>query len=286
MYTPEKVSRKSAPSANSIPRGRVAIVDNRPSQLRQIQLMEEIRSSATAAGSASGVAQMMFTRSQLKDIVDGLISGIYSPNDLSTLEDMEQYLVLSALRDRGYTSNFYDEFLSQGDGIAEEDSDIDHPDTSNGVEYGPGTAIYEVLQYKRGPGPSGPKDVPPYCTGVTYTRDASGNIDFGTQPIIKPGGSWQTPVKANSKVDLSEDVINPNFGKLSNGNLVQIPGASRSQHFSIANRIAKKHGQTHGTGGNSPTNWTWHHLLDKYKMHLVYYPVHQKFGHNGGFYFW
>ncbi|MFN7221511.1 MAG: HNH endonuclease, partial [Burkholderiales bacterium] len=40
-----------------------------------------------------------------------------------------------------------------------------------------------------------------------------------------------------------------------------------------------------GNGGSSPQNHTCHHLLDKYKMVLVDYEVHRKFGHNGGFCF-
>lgn len=146
---------------------------------------------------------------------------------------------------------------------------------------------YDTAQLKRAAGPSGPRDVPSFLKEITYMRDASGNINFEEKPKPVPAtGYWFNPVQANSKVNLCEDTRTTDRGQLPSGKIVKLSDASRAQHFAIANQIAAKHGQTYGVGNSSPTGWTWHHLLEKYKMVLVNRTVHQKFGHNGSFYFW
>lgn len=122
---------------------------------------------------------------------------------------------------------------------------------------------------------------------VSYKTDNKGGIDFETpnSHIL-----WQLPVDKNSEVDLSSNkgtnfpsnINSSDYGMLQNGKYVQIRGASRNQHFNIANRL------TNNTifGSNSPTNMTWHHLENYPHMVLVDRNVHAKYGHNGGYYLW
>lgn len=82
MYIPYKISEKKTLTPNEFSHGQASIADNRPSQLRQNQLVKEIGSGGTTSKSASGVAQMMFTRSQITDLAQGLIGGRYSEDIL------------------------------------------------------------------------------------------------------------------------------------------------------------------------------------------------------------
>jgi len=114
---------------------------------------------------------------------------------------------------------------------------------------------------------------------VAYTTEPDGNINFGSTPSNK---NWKNPVHDTHKsVDLNAGVRSPGYGMMRSGNIVKIKGASRAQHFSIANRIT---GVSAGSG--SPTNWTWHHLSAFPKMALVDRAVHARYGHNGGVYLW
>lgn len=113
---------------------------------------------------------------------------------------------------------------------------------------------------------------------VTYKRDGVGSIDFGTTTKHK---TWTNPMSGGVEVQLNQGSGNVSHGITLNGTKIKIVGASRGQHFSIANRIAKN-----GQGNKSPPNWTWHHLTSHYKMVLVDRVVHAKHGHNGGVHVW
>ncbi|MCU0497720.1 MAG: DUF4157 domain-containing protein [Anaerolineae bacterium] len=112
---------------------------------------------------------------------------------------------------------------------------------------------------------------------VIYKRDGKGNIDFAKPLKFK---AWSNPIKSSSVVELSTGSKSKAYGIMKNGTKVKLAGASRAQHFAIANRIKKI------DGSGSPAGWTWHHLTPTYKMHLVDRVVHQKHGHNGGFLLW
>ncbi|MDY0975954.1 DUF4157 domain-containing protein [Massilia sp. CFBP9012] len=113
---------------------------------------------------------------------------------------------------------------------------------------------------------------------VTYKLDNLGSIDFGK---VNKQKVWQNPMKPGSEVQLNKGSGKANYGITLSGTKIKIPGASRGQHFSMANRIMKN-----GFGSSSPTDWTWHHLTTYYKMVLVDRTVHAKHGHNGGVYVW
>lgn len=115
-------------------------------------------------------------------------------------------------------------------------------------------------------------------TGVSYTRNAVGSIDFDA-PTAQT--SWVDPVDHGSVVELSTGSGSATKGLLQNGTLVKIAHANRNQHFDIANRIAGN-----GYGAASPPRDTWHHLVQEYEMVLVDFVVHQKHGHNGGVLYW
>lgn len=113
---------------------------------------------------------------------------------------------------------------------------------------------------------------------VTYKLDNLGSIDFGK---VNKQKVWKNPMKPGSEVQLNKGSGRANYGITLSGTKIKIPGASRGQHFSMANRIMKN-----GFGNSSPPDWTWHHLTTYYKMVLVDRTVHAKHGHNGGVYVW
>ncbi len=264
------------------------------------------------------VIQAAFTRAQFTFQVDSaVLDGRLHPT-FNELNPIDQQMVIEDLASMGYlvADGILTDQREAMQGAAEENSDVDHvggfqeeiepgtdaytqldPDADDGdggaggkdAQMGGGgggggqVAAFklDVTQFARGPGPSGPKDVPAdgsFMQNVTYVRDAVGNIDFSDP---QPGYTlWNDPVISNP-VDLNEDSTDPNYGKMLNNNYVKIAGASRSQHFSIGNRVARKHAQPENGGGR-----TWHHLVDRFQMVLVDTRVHSKYGHNGGFHFW
>ncbi|MEO9965003.1 MAG: HNH endonuclease [Reichenbachiella sp.] len=139
----------------------------------------------------------------------------------------------------------------------------------------------QPMQFARGAGPSGPKSYPtsargPYV-GVQYTKDDDGYFKFTapTQQTV-----WKDPTEG-AIVDMESGYTKTGYGLLKDQKtVVELKTATRSQHFSIANRI------TGQAGSGSPANFTWHHLKEKYKMILVDREVHRKHGHNGGVYLW
>ncbi len=239
---------------------------------------------------ASEVVQGVFTRSMLSAWVATFQGS--DPVDWTTfnkLENLDKYMILDAIgselfKAKGGDETWASSFFTDASNQAEENSDIDH-EGGGANEITPLMEAYnELAQMKRGPGISAAKTIPSAgFTNVKYKRDGDGNIDFTTPEIGYT--AWKNPVNG-SDVNLEEDSKKKGYGKMLSGNFVNISDASRPQHFSIANRVAKKHGQTAGDGGASPPGQTWHHKLAKYKMHLVRTDVHSKFGHNGGFYFW
>lgn len=244
-----------------------------------------LHSGKPALGAHGDVAQCVMTRSMVDQFVEYYLEYRRVPEAYETLDEYEKHLVRGRI-ESATGMNLLTSENGQQHG-AEENSDFDHPNVSDAEEITPNDPRYQsYVQLKRGPGLSGRKtftttNVGNY-TDVEYRRDNDGNIDFSF-PVFH--NQWRSPEKG-PVVDLSEDSKNPEYGKTLSNNFVHIPGASRQQHFSIANRVAKKYGNTAGDGGNSPAGWTWHHLQARYKMVLIDRNVHQKFGHNGGFYFW
>ncbi len=119
---------------------------------------------------------------------------------------------------------------------------------------------------------SGPKSYGG-LNNIVYQTDALGNIDFShpSQYYIGnpyPGG--YDPVDHASLVDITGAV--QNYGT-----------NDRYQHFKDANQQKPNYG---GVNGSSPGGLTWHHLTQKYYMHLVDRTVHSKHGHNGGVHIW
>lgn len=126
---------------------------------------------------------------------------------------------------------------------------------------------------------------------VIYYRDSVGNIDFTKHPKhtvkgynkfsgekLKPGEiKWTYPQIDNSEVQMSTDLKNKKEGVMPSGKKVNLPKASRSQHFAIADMLYPN---------SRAGKWTWHHLNKEYKMVLVDMKVHAKHGHNGGVYLW
>lgn len=112
-----------------------------------------------------------------------------------------------------------------------------------------------------------------------YEYDPKGNIkDFSKNKATStPKGD--NPVVPNSKVNL-ESSPGSGEGTMRSGNNVDIIGASRSQHFSIAD------GDMDMVPTDRKGKYTWHHLTPKYQMELVDMAVHQKFGHTGGYSLW
>lgn len=111
---------------------------------------------------------------------------------------------------------------------------------------------------------------------VSYMRDGVGNIDF-TSTHGAPT-TWQNPVKGGSLINLNHGSKQHRYGIMSSGKKVEIPKASRSQHFAIGDRLLPGNGRAGA--------WTWHHLSSEYEMVLVDMTVHAKHGHNGGVHLW
>jgi hypothetical protein len=143
-----------------------------------------------------------------------------------------------------------------------------------------------ILQLARKPNTvSGPKSYTSSNHGalanIAYKTDGVGNINFDTpyhKPTGKPGFKAN---KANTTVELSKGVKKAGYMAMPSGNIIKIKGASRGQHFAVANRI-----KGYGDGHSSPNNYTWHHLTTRYQMVLVDRMVHSKHGHNGGVKLW
>lgn len=115
----------------------------------------------------------------------------------------------------------------------------------------------------------------PY-NNVSYMRDGNAAIDFSRpqQGYV----SWQDPI--DTTVDLSEEGNGIDTGKKHDGSVIAIRGASRGDHFNIANELIGE------PGSASPPNLTWHHLVPFPMMALVDRTVHQKYAHVGGFELW
>ena len=137
---------------------------------------------------------------------------------------------------------------------------------------------WNAMQAKFKAGVSGPKSFGTHnsgqYTGVSYTRNANGAIDF-TNPSAQT--KWTDPT-TGGVVDLTQGTTKAGYGITKGKKLVKIDTKNRSQHFSIADRIA----------GISPPrgNTTWHHLVTPYEMIRVDSAVHRKYGHNGGVHLW
>ncbi|MBR8835448.1 MAG: DUF4157 domain-containing protein [Stigonema ocellatum SAG 48.90 = DSM 106950] len=114
-------------------------------------------------------------------------------------------------------------------------------------------------------------------TNITYTRDGLGNIEFSSPTST---GTWRNPVNTTTNVQLNQGLTDKQYGLMKNGRKILLKQGSRSQHFSIANRIKKI------PDAGSPAGWTWHHKSNKYEMVLVDRVVHSKHGHNGGMHIW
>ncbi|HLG16348.1 MAG TPA: DUF4157 domain-containing protein [Blastocatellia bacterium] len=126
---------------------------------------------------------------------------------------------------------------------------------------------------------------------VIYYRDGGGNIGFETDPIgivanfnstetpaVVPGNvKWKDPVDHNSLVQMNNDLTDKHKGVMPSGKSVNLPSASRAQHFAVADML-----YPNIRGGK----FTWHHLTAKYYMILVDMRVHAKHGHNGGVHLW
>jgi len=138
--------------------------------------------------------------------------------------------------------------------------------------------MWGAMQAKFKAGVSGPKSFATHnsgqYTGVSYTRNADGAIDF-TNPSAQT--KWTDPT-TDGVVDLTQGTTKAGYGITKGKKLVKIDTKNRSQHFSIADRIA----------GTSPPrgNTTWHHLVTPYEMIRVDSAVHRKYGHNGGVHLW
>lgn len=263
------------------------LITGKGNSLPSVSVLQPKAGISSLISSSQDVIQRAFTRSLLKNHVNYIKTNKAYHGSWMELDTISKYMVLDQLKSEGIKlPEQADKFVKEAGDVAEENSDIDHYGGGSD-EIVKGTEKHtELLQLKRGPGDSGPKSFATSTVGnynaVTYTRDGVGNVDFKSP---KSQTAWSNPVP-EAAVDLSESSKKKEYGMMLSGNFVHIPSASREQHFSIANRVAKKKGQTFGDGGASPANYTWHHLLDKYKMVLVDRTVHQKFGHNGGFYFW
>jgi len=138
-----------------------------------------------------------------------------------------------------------------------------------------------TTQLARGAGITGPKSYQSSTVGqytnVAYTRNGNGYFNFAA-PTQKT--MWTNPIYGDA-VDMNAGCKIAGYGIMKdNKTKVKLQTATRAQHFSIANRIAKI------AGSGSPDNYTWHHLITKYQMVLVDRKVHQQHGHNGGIFLW
>ena len=285
MYSTKQVQMFNGgiPSTKKHHPAKFYFADNRPVVISQRKILDGVQDDTTCIQGTFQVIQRMLTRQTLKKWVDWIIRGHPDVDQFKEMPDEDQYLILSVVRDKsGAIYNAFSELMQGGDVAAEENSDIDHPDLVGAQEY----TEEQLAQMKRGPGLSGPKDTP-FMSKAYYRRDLYGNIDFSSVEKLDPDGKWKDPVLPGSQVNLEMNGKKSGYGLLSNGNYVCIADASRQQHFSIANRVARENGKTHSQNpATSPDGFTWHHLIDKYKMVLVDRETHRRFGHNGGFYFW
>lgn len=139
----------------------------------------------------------------------------------------------------------------------------------------------DPIQQRRGAGVSGPKTFNTSTVGgytsVSYTRNNDGYFSFGAPSAST---TWTDP-RSGGSVDLEAGCATAGYGVMKNNKtVVRLANASRSQHFSIANRITGR------AGSGSPAGYTWHHLDTEYLMILVDRTVHRKYGHNGGVFLW
>lgn len=112
-----------------------------------------------------------------------------------------------------------------------------------------------------------------------YDHDSKGNIDDFSSNLATRTPVGPDPVDSTSWVDL-ESVSGAGEGTMLSGKEVAIIGASRSQHFSMADNLNDS-GPSDRKG-----SYTWHHLTPKYEMVLVDMAVHGAFGHKGGYSLW
>lgn len=126
---------------------------------------------------------------------------------------------------------------------------------------------------------------------VIYLRDDGGNIDFAEDPedILDDYNStedpeidaddikWEDPMDYASRVQMSYDLTDPEYGLMPSGKKVKLKTATRPQHFAIADDLYNN---------DRAGTWTWHHLSERYEMILVDMRVHAKHGHNGGVLLW
>jgi Domain of unknown function (DUF4157)/DNase/tRNase domain of colicin-like bacteriocin len=150
----------------------------------------------------------------------------------------------------------------------------------------------EVVQQKRNPGMSGPKDYPGYTkmqflkTTPDATIDFNAGLGASSSKINNKAGSlidMKTALTPGGKV--VDTIHDPHKNKKVRMNRAgqTFDKADRDQHFAIADMLYYiKTGSKPNRGGT----WTWHHLSAKYEMVLVDMLVHSKHGHNGGVYIW
>jgi len=112
-----------------------------------------------------------------------------------------------------------------------------------------------------------------------FDYDSSGNIDDFSNNRATQTPVGADPVDAGSHVNLDEGT-GSGQGEMRSGKDVDIASGTRSQHFSIADRLVD------GTPDDRKGTYTWHHLTPEYEMVLVDMGVHAAFGHKGGKSFW
>ncbi|CAH9053892.1 hypothetical protein PSECIP111951_00915 [Pseudoalteromonas holothuriae] len=148
-----------------------------------------------------------------------------------------------------------------------------------------------VIQQKRNPGFSGPKNYGKYKKMLFKKDKPDASIDFDR-------GLGESSVKKNNKPNsfvnlalmMTNGKINQTIYDPHKKKTVACPRAgqkfdkeNRDQHFAMADML---YYINHGTKPNRVGTWTWHHLPNQYDMVLVDMEVHAKHGHNGGVYIW
>lgn len=124
-----------------------------------------------------------------------------------------------------------------------------------------------------------------YGTGYyKYEYDSKGNIENFSDNKATSTPKGKDPVLDGSKVDL--DTIGGAQGEMKSGKVVDVVGASRSQHFSIADKYISDTYQDDAEDYERKGKYTWHHLTAPYYMELVDMAVHRSFNHTGGFSLW
>jgi hypothetical protein len=112
-----------------------------------------------------------------------------------------------------------------------------------------------------------------------YQYDSKCNINDFTSNITSRYPKGNDPVDHSSRVNLRKNPTSI-VGVMRSGKEVDIVGATRAQHFSIAD----------GAYDIDPNyrrgKYTWHHLTKEYEMELVDMQVHNDFFHYGGVSFW